>query len=109
MKGSLIESTLERGWQVRPYWSSLIFIIFFISDKKSKEDKRESINNAYKELSLMIWGVTWRKKIEVRNETGTAICNGIFSSDNCFSNKTNEMNQDCIENRALALEVSVSI
>ena len=68
-----------------------------------------SIKKAYQELSLMIWGVTWQKKIEMRNETGTAICNGIFSTDNCDSKEKNKTDPACLENRALSLQVSVSI
>ena len=77
----------------------------FISDLKSKPDKLVTINNAFKELSLIIWGVTWQKKIEMKDETGTAICNGIFSSDNCVD-KTNKTDLECLGNRTLALEVS---
>ena len=64
-----------------------------------------SINNAYTNLSMMIWGVTWAKKIFARNETATAICNGIFASDNC-DNKT-ESKAVCLEKKALAIEVSI--
>ena len=91
-----------------------------ISDLKSKEDKLVSIQKAYRELSLMVWGVTWQKKVEMKDETGAAIemkdktgaaiCNGIFSSDNCGTEQDgNKMDPTCLEQRTLALEVSFRI